>query len=157
MPEEIKIEDLLARIQAYLDTRQGTTQPGGRGVSIRPRGAFSAEVYERLEEAEVIAEAVHVTPFLTPVHLPIVGALWQRIRGAAHDLAIFYVNRLAGAQAAFNREVVAGWAALVDDLDRGGRANSADDLASLRAEVAALRDQVAALRAQDETRPAGRT
>ena len=49
-------------------------------------------------------ESVYVRPFLTPPHLPLIGSLWQKVRAAAHDLVVFYVNRLAGVQAAFNRD-----------------------------------------------------
>ena len=155
MSEEITVEALLTRIQAHLDERKGATQAGiGVGVP-RRGGAFSDDVYERLEEAEAVAEAVYIKPFLTPPHLPLVGGIWQKLRGQAHDLVIFYVNRLAGAQAAFNREIVAGFAALVDELDRGGRASAKDEIASLREEVRALRGQVAALQAHIEPRDSG--
>jgi hypothetical protein len=65
---------------------------------------------------------------------------------AAHKLVVFYVNRLAGAQGTFNREIVGALIALVYDLDRGGRANPEAEIAALRADVDALRAEVDALK-----------
>jgi hypothetical protein len=109
-------------------------------------GDFSEEVYDRLEEADAVMGAISVEPFLSPPHIPIVGGLWQRVRLAAHQLVVFYVNRLAGAQGTFNREIAGALTALVHDLDRGGRANPEADLATLRAEMRALRAEVEALK-----------
>ena len=99
-------------------------------------------------------DSIRVETSLTPPHLPLVGGLWQKVRGQAHDLVVFYVNRLAGAQNVFNREIVAALSALVSDLDRGSRADFQDELAMLRAEVAALGAQVVQL--QKPTSDSGR-
>lgn len=134
------VEQLLEQIQRHLDARQGVR---AGAVAAPPRGdRFSAAVYDTLQEAGVVMDAIHVQPALTPPHLPLIGGLWQKVRGQAHALAVFYVNRLAGLQGVFNREILAALSALVGDLDRGGRADPGGDVASLRAEVAALRAQV---------------
>jgi hypothetical protein len=139
------VEALLERIQRHLDAKTGQAAPA-QAASTRSGGGFSEEVYDRLEEADAVIGAISVQPFLSPPHLPIVGGLWQRARLAAHQLVVFYVNRLAGAQGAFNREIVGALAALVQDLDRGGRANPEAEIAVLRAEVRALRAEVDALK-----------
>jgi hypothetical protein len=138
------VKALLERIQHHLDAKRGAVATPIEAVR---SGGFSAEVYERLEDADAVSSALSVQPFLSPSHIPVVGAMWQRVRLAAHRLVVFYVNRLAGAQAAFNREVVAVLTFLVRDLDRGGRANPEAEIAALRAEVSALRAEVAALKA----------
>lgn len=139
------VEALLERIQRHLDAKEGQAAPA-QAAPARSGGSFSEEVYDRLEEADAVMGAISVQPFLSPAHIPIIGDLWQRVRLAAHQLVVFYVNRLAGAQGTFNREITGALTALVHDLDRGGRANPDADLAALRAEVNALRAEVDALK-----------
>jgi hypothetical protein len=140
----IPVEQLLEQIQRHLDARQG---PHTRSAAPLHGDRFSETVYDTLEEAGVIMDSIRVQPSLTPPHLPLIGNLWQRVRVQGHDLVVFYVNRLAGAQGAFNREIVGALTALVCDLDRGGRAAPEAEIAVLRAELQALRAEVDALKA----------
>jgi hypothetical protein len=137
---DVSVEQLLEQIQRHLDARQST--PGSHVAALRHGDRFSETVYDALDEAGLVMDSIHVQPTLTPPHLPLIGGLWQQVREQAHVLVVFYVNRLAGLQGVFNREVVAALSQLVRDLDRGGRANPEDEIGALRAEVAALRMQV---------------
>lgn len=139
---KVPIEELLERVQKHLDARKGASP---KVETVHRGGFFSPAVYDQLEEAGAVMGSIYVKPFLTPPHLPVIGGLWQRMRSAAHELVVFYVNRLAGAQAAFNREVVACLNALVEDLDTGGRANLQSEIVALREEVKSLRAQLNAL------------
>ena len=141
---EVPIEELLERVQKHLDARKGAS---AKVETVRRGGFFSPAVYDQLEDAGAVMGSIYVKPFLTPPHLPVIGGLWQKMRGAAHELVVFYVNRLAGAQVAFNRQVVACLNTLVEDLDMGGRANLQSELVALREEVKSLRAQVDALKA----------
>lgn len=147
---DVPVEEMLAQIQRHLDARQGGR---GGGVAAPHGDRFSPSVYEALEEAGAMLDTVRVEPFLSPLRLPLIGDVWQKVRRPAHDLVIYYVNRLAGAQAAFNREIVTALRGLVADLDRGGAADPAEEIAALRREVAALRQQVAALQPQNAAPP----
>ena len=137
---DMPVEQLLEQIQRHLDARQGGA--AGSAAAANHGDRFSAAVYDALDEAGVVMDSIQVQPALTPPHLPLIGGLWQKVREQAHALVVFYVNRLAGLQGVFNREVVAALSELVHDLDRGGRANSEAEIAALRAEVVALRMQV---------------
>jgi hypothetical protein len=142
---DVPVEELLAQIQRHLDARQGVR---ASEVAALPHGdRFSTTVYDSLEEASAVMDTIRVAPFVSPAHLPVVGGVWQKARGLAHGLVVYYVNRLAGVQGVFNREITAAVTALVADLDRDGRADAKDDMLTLRAELAALRAQVAALEA----------
>jgi len=134
------VEQLLEQIQRHLDARQGAHQ--GPAAVHGHGDRFSETVYDTLEEAGVVLDSIRVHSALTPPHLPLIGGVWQKVRGRAHDLVVFYVNRLAGVQSVFNREILAVLSAVVSDLDRGGRADLGSEFAALRAEVAALRAQV---------------
>ena len=149
---EMPIEDLLERIQRHLDTIRDASL---KTSTLRRGGAFSETVYERLEEAGVLSRFIYVQPFLTPSHLPVIGKLLQKVRGAIHELVIFYVNQLAGVQGAFNREVVGCLAALVNDVDVGGQADVRDEIAALRDETQTLRAQVEALQSLVVARNSG--
>jgi uncharacterized protein YlxW (UPF0749 family) len=111
-------------------------------------GRLSAEVYERLTEADAIKDAIAVELSLAPSSLPLLGSLWQRARMAAHQLVVFYVNRLAGAQAAFNRELLAALIALVREVERSEPTRLEAEVAKLQAEVQALRTEIQALQAR---------
>jgi hypothetical protein len=141
---DVPVEQLLEQIQRHLDARQGT--PGSRVAALCHGDRFSEMVYDALDEAGVVMDSIHVQPALTPPHLPLIGGVWQKVRGQAHALVVFYVNRLAGLQGVFNREVLAALSMLVRDLDRGGRANSETEIAVLRAELGAWRAEVDALK-----------
>jgi hypothetical protein len=141
---DVSVEQLLEQIQRHLDARRGVSI-GSAAVSGHG-DRFSTTIYDALDEASVVMDSIHVQPALTPPHLPLIGGLWQKARGQAHSLVVFYVNRLAGLQGVFNREVVTALSVLVRDLDRGGRANLETEIAVLRAELGALRAEVDALK-----------
>jgi hypothetical protein len=140
MMSDESVEQQLAQIQQYLDARQSAHQ--GRIAAQTHGDRFSEAVYDALDEASVIIDSIQVKPFLTPSHLPVIGGLWQKVRAEAHDLVVFYVNRLAGLQAVFNREIVTTLSGLIRDLEPGGRADIGDEVAALREEIAALRAEV---------------
>ena len=143
MPD-VPVEQLLEQIQRHLDARRGVSAGSVAASSHGDR--FSEAVYDALDEAGVVMDAIHVQPALTPPHLPLIGGLWQKARGQAHALVVFYVNRLAGLQGVFNREIVAALSMLVRDLDRGGRADCQAEIAVLRVEIVALRLEVERLK-----------
>ncbi len=133
------VDALLAQITDHIAAHRSDApapSPAAR------KGRFSETVYDRIDEAAVLADSVHVQPFLTPARTPVIGGFWQRVRASAHHLVVFYVNRHAGAQVAFNREITNGLRELVQDLDEDGGPPSALEAAALRAEVRALRERL---------------
>ena len=134
------VEQLLEQIQRHLDARQGVSI-GSAAVSGHG-DRFSTAVYDALDEASVVMDSIYVQPALTPPHLPLIGGLWQKVRIQAHNLVVFYVNRLAGLQGVFNREIMAALSGLVRDLDHDSREDVRAEIAALRAEVSALRMRV---------------
>jgi hypothetical protein len=139
-PVDILLSQVSARIAAYRSAAPA------RPAASR-KGHFSEVVYDRIDEAGVLADSVTVQPFLTPVKIPVIGGLWQSIRTSAHQLVVFYVNRHAGAQIAFNREITNGLREVVQDLDEDGGPATAVELAALRAEVRVLRERLERLEA----------
>ena len=138
------VDTLLSQITAHVAAYRSAAP--SRAAASR-KGHFSESVYDRIDEAGLLADSVHVQPFLTPVTIPIVGGLWQRIRTSAHQLVVFYVNRHAGAQVLFNREITNGLREVVQDLDEDGGPATEVEVAALRAEVRSLRERLERLEA----------
>lgn len=144
------VDTLLAQITAHIAAHRSDT---AAHLTTSRGNHFSETVYDRIDEAALLADSVHIQPFLTPVAIPVIGGLWQRIRTSAHQLVVFYVNRHAGAQVAFNREITAGLRELTQDLDEDGGPATATEVAALRSEVRALRERLAKLEAAQAAAP----
>jgi len=142
---EIDVEDIMRQIRAHIAKRQG--QMAGSMPPPPHNGRLSDEVYNELHQANASFDKTYVSVYLTPAHVPLAGGLWQRLRQAAHNLVIFYVNRLAAAQIGFNHHIVRVLNELVRILDED---DTSARLARLEAEVAALRAQLDEGRKQTE-------
>jgi hypothetical protein len=129
---EVSVDDLLEQIKRHIAAHRATAPDKPQ---VRNRVNFSEMAYDRIEEAALLSETVFVRPFITPANLPVFGPVWQKVRNAAHQLVIFYVNRHAGAQVVFNREIVNGLRAVVQDLDQDGQLATGLEVAALRAQV----------------------
>jgi len=134
---EIDVEDIMRQIREHIARRQAQTPSW---VPPPPRnGHLGRELYDELYQANATFDKTYVSPYLTPTYVPLVSGLWHRLRQAAHNLVIFYVNRLAAAQVGFNAHVVRVLNELVRHLDQD---DTAARLARLEEEVAALRAEL---------------
>jgi ABC-type polysaccharide/polyol phosphate export permease len=68
--------------------------------------------------------------------IPVLGRLWQLIRGGAHTLVLFYVNRAVSHQTMTNNYLVSVLNRLTVVVEEQQRT-----IAKLQAEVAALRER----------------
>lgn len=137
----VDIEIVMGRIRDYLAKQQG----GARARSPMQAPAariLSQEAYDELYQANQTFDKLHVGPYLTPVNIPIVGALWQKLRAALHSVVIFYVNRLAEAQMRFNSHAVR----VLNEIVRGIDADTTPDkMEQLERKVLELERRLAAL------------
>jgi len=131
---EIDIEDIMRQIRAHIARRQ--EQPSSPAAPPPRQGRLKPELYDELYQANVAYDKAYVSLELTPTRLPFVGGLWQRVRRIAHNLVIFYVNRLGVAQIAFNRHAVRVLNEIVRSLDED---ETLERVARLEREVAELR------------------
>jgi hypothetical protein len=70
---------------------------------------YDIELYFHLRRANETYYQIGVEPLIVPSprsSIPILGPLWDRIRHEAHNLVLFYVNRLAQKQVTVNRHLV---------------------------------------------------
>jgi len=85
-------------------TWAGAAYPG------EPEGEdYDVALYFHLRRANESYHQVGVEPLIVPSprsSIPILGPIWDRIRREAHNLVLFYVNKLAQRQVAVNRHLV---------------------------------------------------
>jgi len=112
----VDIEVVMDQIREYLAKKQGGTRVRSPLQTLSSR-FVAPETYDELAQANQTCDKLYVTPYLTPVNIPLLGALWQKLRGALHNIAIFYVNRLAEAQMRFNGHTVRVLNEIVRGLD----------------------------------------
>ena len=112
----VDIEVVMEQIRDYLASAQGSTRMRAPVAALSSR-ILAMETYDELYQANQTSDKLYVAPFLTPVNIPMFGALWQKLRGALHSIAVFYVNRLAEAQMRFNGHTVRVLNEIVRGLD----------------------------------------
>ena len=148
--QQVDVESVMQQIRQYLAQTQGTqaTQSVERPQAIM----LDREVYDELYEANQEFDKGHVTPYLTPTHIPLIGGVWQRFRSQLHSLVVFYVNRAADAQIRFNSHVIRVLNGIVQGIDTDPTPNRVRDL-ERRVEV--LEERLHALGAYAETTASG--
>ena len=70
---------------------------------------YDIELYFHLRRANETYHQINVELFIAPSprsFIPILGPIWDRIRREAHNLVLFYVNKLAQRQVTVNRHLV---------------------------------------------------
>jgi hypothetical protein len=112
----VDIEVVMEQIRDYLAKKQGGTRARSP-ARLPPSRILGPETYDELDQANQTCDRLYVAPYLTPVNIPLFGALWQKLRGALHSIALFYVNRLAEAQMRFNGHTVHVLNEIVRGLD----------------------------------------
>jgi hypothetical protein len=143
----VDIEVVMGHIRDYLAKKHGSTRAHSPMQTPSSR-ILAPETYDELYQANQTFDKLHVAPYLTPVNIPVLGALWQKLRGGLHNIAIFYVNRLAEAQMRFNGHTVR----VLNEIVRGIDADTTPDkVEQLERRVRELEARLAAL----EPRPIG--
>jgi hypothetical protein len=147
----VDVEVVMDQIRDYLAKKHGGTRARSP-VETSSSRIFAPETYDELYEANQTYDKLYVAPYLTPVKIPLFGALWQKLRGALHSLAIFYVNRLAEVQMRFNGHTVRVLNEIVRGLDGDQTPNRVTEL-ERRVEV--LEKHVRALAERTDTATTG--
>ena len=112
-PTEI-MEQIRRRIQLRREKlgypRQTFPTFGAAAYPGEPEGEeYDADLYYHLRQANAHYYELGVEALLVPSprsRLPLLGWLWDRVRGEAHNLVLFYLNRLAQRQVTVNRHLV---------------------------------------------------
>lgn len=137
----VDVEEVMRQIRAYLAKKRGGT-PVELPSHWPSSGILAPHVYEELYQANQIYDKLYVASYLTPVRVPLVGGLWQRLRRELHHIAVFYVNRLGEAQIRFNAHIVRILNELVRHLDSD---TTVDKVELLERRVQELEKRLAAI------------
>jgi len=153
---EIDVEAVLARVRARLQQRRAMAANSKAGrwpvTSVSPSQGqlLEPEIYAALAEAQAVAEEAWVTVNVRDERLPLVNALWNRLKTAFHEVIVLYVNGLAGRQTTFNVAATRLIVTLIRSLEERDRR-----LQSLEDEVRELRAQYQSLQAEAHRRGEG--
>jgi hypothetical protein len=147
----VDIEVIMDRIRDYLAKKHGSVR-GRLAVQELSSRNLDLAMYDGLYQINQTYDKLYVAPYLTPVKIPLFGALWQKLRGALHSVIIFYVNRLAEAQLRFNSSAVGVLNEIVRGLDGDPTPNR---VMELERRVGMLEKQVRVLAERTDTNAAG--
>jgi len=143
--KQVDIEAIMRQIRQYLAHKHGTQPP--LFLEAPASSMLDRDVYDELYEANQEFDKGHVTPYLTPTHIPLIGGVWQWFRSRLHSLVVFYVDRAADAQIRFNSHVISVLNGIVRGIDLD---QTPDRVERLERRVAELERQ---LQAQQVTTP----
>lgn len=127
------VKSIMAQIRSYVaGTRPATglehvAQPGTRRLE--------PAVYEALEQAGSELGSLHVSVYVAPARVPIIGGLLQRVRRAFHQLVVYYIDRLADAQTRINTRLVRALTGIVTHIDSEGQGEQVRDLEARMHEI----------------------
>ena len=149
----IDSEAVMRRIRENIRLRRAEAEAQGVNYEAFVEGLYAAKttarfghmLYYDLRRMSVSYDKIGVGLSLTETRMPLVGLLVQRIRGALHQLVIYYVNMLAGQQARFNEYSVRALSTLVKELEVGP---TPSEVESLRNDLAQLRARISQLEAK---------
>lgn len=102
-----------------------------------PGGRVNPHLYYYLKQANRTPSPA-VEPILAPspaTRMPVIGRLWQQIRGEVHNLVLFYVNRAVRDQNQLNVNLISA----LNEMTRVVQSQQAE-IDELRAEVRRLRE-----------------
>lgn len=145
MADERDLEPDVRRIMQEVRRRVTARQ----GIDLDPlipegTGRFDQRVHDHLFQAWRIHDRTRVELLVSPSKVPLLGTVWQAARRKAHQLVLFYLDRLAEQLSLFHEQVVRTIQAMIQDLEAEPRPL---DLAS---EFERLEHRVARLEARLE-------
>jgi hypothetical protein len=145
---EIDVDRIMDEIRRRIQERRQTLGYDKRSFPIFGAAAYPGEpgdipydptLYYHLRIANETYAQVPTAPQLAPspaTRLPVVGRVWGRVRGLAHELVLFYVNRHVAHETNLDRQVISvlnRLAALTAQQQR--------QIEALQAEIKALRSE----------------
>jgi hypothetical protein len=134
------VRDIMRQVQEHVARQRGDTPRAG-GHTSAPTGGM-ARIYEELAAAESDLYSGRVVMSVVPSHIPIAGWLLTRIRRSFHQLVVYYVDRLAQAQARFNTHLIAAVRVLSGVVEHQGQL---EQVVRLEARVRELEARLAVL------------
>jgi hypothetical protein len=143
MIEELQIDEENPNVQEImLEIRRTIAHRKSGGWEAQRFGRFDHSVYDHLFQALGTYDQTHVEAFVSPTSIPIIGSLWQRVRQLAHNLVLFYLDRLSEKQIQYNEQLIKTVESVVRSLE------AEPQPAAMQTHLAALQEQVTKLEAR---------
>jgi hypothetical protein len=101
--DRVQVKEIMRRI------RQHVAEHGSEHVDISDEiqsSNLGSDLYDELAEARRLSTCTYVTLQARHSRTPVIGRLIDWARVQLHQLVLFYVNRQAAAQIAFNAQLV---------------------------------------------------
>ena len=130
-PADLEAE-LIANTQPY-ETSSVIPHFIKQGKQQNSRSDQTEAIHHYLEGARRAMEAADTAPHLAnspALSAPILGRIWERIRGQMHDLVLFYVNRASRTHSRVDGQLIEAIEALTQQVEKQ------------RAEIEALKAQL---------------
>lgn len=115
--KEINVEEIMQDIRQQILAKKDLVHQSNRPVIVLSGKRLSPEFYEQLYQANLIYDQ-SVKLQVTPVNVPLIGGLLQRVRQMLHELVIFYVNKQAAEQIQFNTHLLRAVSLLAQELEK---------------------------------------
>ncbi len=115
--EEINIEEIMQDIRQQILAKKDLARPGRKPIVSLSGKRLSPEFYEHLYQASLVYDQTDVKLYVTPVNVPLIGGLLQRIRQMLHELVVYYVNKQAAEQIQFNAHILRAVSLLAQELE----------------------------------------
>lgn len=119
---QVKIEEIMKEIRAQIVAKNDaqTAGQGGAGVAVNLTGKrLPADFYEHLYLARLSYNQLNIKRHVTRSTVPLIGPLLDKLRGALHELVLFYVNQLAAKQIAMNTHLLQALSLLSEEIEAG--------------------------------------
>jgi hypothetical protein len=120
--QPVDIEQIMQEIRAEILAQRGLDAAVPTGGKRLP-----PEFYEHLYQAALGHDQIGVKLHVTPVKIPLIGPLIERLRQAVHQLVLFYVNQLAAEQVQVNRHLLQALRILSEELEKEAADAAAKD------------------------------
>jgi hypothetical protein len=120
--QQIDVEQIMQEIRAEILAQRGLGE-------IVPTGGkrLPPEFYEHLYQAAMGHDQLLIKMNVTPVKIPIIGPLLERLRQVVHQLVLFYVNQLAIEQTQVNHHLLQALRIVSEELEENAAASDAKD------------------------------
>jgi hypothetical protein len=114
---EVNIERIMQQIRNQILARK-TAVSGHEPPIVNIEGKrLPPDFYEHLYQAGLTYDRVDIQMNLTPITIPIIGPILQKIRQKLHELVLFYVNQVAANQIGVNTHLLRALSILSEELE----------------------------------------
>ncbi len=115
---DINIEEIMLAIRQKIVSERASA-PDSPAIPLRLAGKrLPADYYEHLYQAGISYNQIDIDLMVSPSRVPLIGPLLQWIRTKLHEVALFYVNRLAANQIQVNTQLLQALNVLGDHLEK---------------------------------------